>query len=160
MPTTRRSRSRGGRPRRGAAAIELAIIMPVLLLLIFGCFDFGRFAYVSIAVTNAVRAGAGVALLSHYPDPDPNTNTGLINWQKGICQAVADELGMTNDFTPVGSGDPNGYTNSQGLYVQASRHSETSGLWRAEITARCPFTWWGIPSAAQPQQTAVYRAIR
>jgi hypothetical protein len=96
--------------------------------------------------------------MSHYPDP--SSGSGLANWQMSICNAVADELGMTNDFTPAGSGDSNGYTNSQGLYVNASRYGEAGGLWRAQVTARSPFTWWSIPSTTQPQQTVVFRAIR
>jgi Flp pilus assembly protein TadG len=138
----------------------MAIIVPVLMLLILGCLDFGRFANALIAVTNAARAGAGVGIMSHYPDPDPSKGTGLINWQASICTAVANELGMSDDFTPAGPGDPNGYVNSQGLYVQAVRRSEEGGLWRAQVTARYPFNWWGIPSQLQPQQIVVLRAIR
>ena len=144
----------------GAAVVEMAITLPVLILLIMGCIDFGRFACVWIAVTNAARAGAGVGIVSRYPDPDPTVAGALVNWQKGVCNAVADELGMGADFTPAGSGDPDGYLSTQGLYVRASRHGETGGLWRAEVTARCGFAWWSLPGEAQPQQTVVARAIR
>jgi Flp pilus assembly protein TadG len=148
------------RSHRGAAATELAIIMPVFLLLVLGCIDCGRFLNTSIAVTNAARAGAGAAIMSRYPDPDPTVTTGLSNWQMTICAAVANELGMTGDFTPVGPVDPDGFTSSQGLYVRASRVGETGGLWRAQVTARYPFCWWSIPNSSQPQQTVVYRAVR
>jgi len=144
----------------GAAATALAIIMPVFLLLVLGCIDCGRFVNTSIAVTNAARAGAGAGIMSRYPDPDPSVSTGLSNWQMSICEAVANELGMMADFTPVGPGDPDGFTSSQGLYVQASRVGETGGLWRAQVTARYPFCWWSIPNSSQPQQTVVYRAVR
>jgi len=144
----------------GAAAVEMAVIMPVLLLLVLGCIDFGRFVSCFIAVTNAARAGAGGGITSRYPDPDPSVEIGLTNWQLSVCNAVAIELGMNTDFTPGGSGDPNGFTNSQGLYVNASRSSEMGGTWRAQITARYPFTWWSFPNDAQPQQTVVFRAIR
>jgi hypothetical protein len=167
MRATRRSSPRGGFPRRGAVAIEMAFIMPVLMLLILGSIDFGRFMYTWIAVTNAARAGAGIGIMGHYPDPDPSMNTGLINWQKSICNAVMNELldlypQMKNDFIPA---DPNGYINSQGLYVNAApvTTSEAGGLWRAQITVqlRSPlFTWWSMPFTTQPQQTVVYRAIR
>jgi Flp pilus assembly protein TadG len=153
-------RNRARVARRGAAAVELAIIMPLFLLLILGCIDFGRFAYTFISVTNAARAGAGAGMMGDYPNPDPATNTGLTNWQMSICNAVANELGMDDDFIPAGSGDANGYINSQGLYVQAILFSEAGGLWRAQVTARHPFAWWGIPGDARPQQTVVFRAIR
>lgn len=50
-----------GRFRRssfGGAAVELAVIFPVLLLLFIGAVDYGRLYYTSITVANAARAGA------------------------------------------------------------------------------------------------------
>ena len=61
------------RAERGAAAVELAIVLPVLLLVIGGIVDFGRFFYTQIQVTNAAREGARVAVVTPGPDPgDPN----------------------------------------------------------------------------------------
>ena len=98
--------------------------------------------------------------MGHYPDPDPNTGHGLSNWQIRICKAVAEDLGMRNDFTPAASGDAGGFTNTQGLYVSAVAQAETGGSWRAQVTVRCPFTWWGYPGATRPERMVVYRAIR
>jgi hypothetical protein len=50
--------------------------------------------------------------------------------------------------------------NSQGLYVQPVLSGREGGPWRAQITARYPFQWWGIPCTVQPQQTVVFCAIR
>jgi Flp pilus assembly protein TadG len=44
------------RSRRGAAAVEFALILPLLVTLVLACVDFGQFAYNYIAVTNAARA--------------------------------------------------------------------------------------------------------
>ncbi len=46
------------RSSSGGAAIELAVIFPVLLLLFIGAVDYGRLYYTSITVANAARAGA------------------------------------------------------------------------------------------------------
>lgn len=43
---------------RGSALIELALSMPLFLLLIMGTFELGRVAYFAIEVKNAARAGA------------------------------------------------------------------------------------------------------
>lgn len=43
---------------RGQALVELALVAPVLLALVVGSIEFGRFAYLSILVGNAARAGA------------------------------------------------------------------------------------------------------
>jgi hypothetical protein len=132
--------------------------MPLLIVLFLGCIDCGRFINTSIAISSAVRAGAGVAIMSRYPDPIPNE--GLTGWQGAVCAAVAGELGMRADFVAAGLGDPDGYCNSEGLYVRVSRFAEQSGLWRVQVTAQYPFAWWSVPNSAQPQQSVTYRAIR
>ena len=42
----------------GGAAIEFAVALPVLILMLIGATDFGRVYYMSLAVANAARAGA------------------------------------------------------------------------------------------------------
>lgn len=53
---------------RGAAAVELAIVLPVLFLVIAGIVDFGRYFFTQIQVTNAAREGARAAVVSPNPD--------------------------------------------------------------------------------------------
>lgn len=43
---------------RGQSLVELALVTPLLLLLLVGIIEIGRFAYYSILVSNAARAGA------------------------------------------------------------------------------------------------------
>jgi TadE-like protein len=43
---------------RGAAAVELALVLPLLLLMVGGIIDFGRFFYTQNIVVNAAREGA------------------------------------------------------------------------------------------------------
>lgn len=42
----------------GQALVELAFILPAVLLLLLGVIEIGRYAYISILVGNAARAGA------------------------------------------------------------------------------------------------------
>ncbi|MBI3967737.1 MAG: pilus assembly protein [Chloroflexi bacterium] len=42
----------------GQSLVEFALVMPVFLTLIFGVFDFGRYAYAQAVLDNAVREGA------------------------------------------------------------------------------------------------------
>src|SRR3984893_12619093 len=42
---------------RGQSLVELAFVLPLLLLLLVGIIEIGRFAYYSILVANAARAG-------------------------------------------------------------------------------------------------------
>jgi Flp pilus assembly protein TadG len=58
----------GKKRERGAAMIEMAITMPLLLLLSIGVFEFGRaFQYWQV-LTNATREGARVASLPGTSD--------------------------------------------------------------------------------------------
>jgi Flp pilus assembly protein TadG len=52
---------RGLRGERGAVAVELAIILPVLLVLVFGIIDFGHAWYMRHLMSDASREGARYA---------------------------------------------------------------------------------------------------
>jgi Flp pilus assembly protein TadG len=52
------SKSPGSRRDRGAAAVEFALVLPMLLLVVFGLIDFGRMLNAQITVTEAAREGA------------------------------------------------------------------------------------------------------
>ncbi len=52
---------------RGAAAVELALVLPILLLLLMGIVEFGQAYYTKIALTAAARDGAR-ALALGAPD--------------------------------------------------------------------------------------------
>lgn len=56
----------------GSALVEVAIALPVLLLVFFGTVDFARVLYLGFALNNAARAGAqyGATSLSHSADRD------------------------------------------------------------------------------------------
>ncbi|WP_206810778.1 TadE/TadG family type IV pilus assembly protein [Paradesulfitobacterium ferrireducens] len=49
------------RTEEGQAALELALVIPLLLLLLFAVTEMGRVGYAYITVNNAARAGARVA---------------------------------------------------------------------------------------------------
>jgi Flp pilus assembly protein TadG len=55
---------------RGQAFIEMALILPVLLVLTIGVIEIGRLAYDEIEVTDAARAGAqyGAQILGDAPN--------------------------------------------------------------------------------------------
>lgn len=54
------------RPReRGAAAVEMAIILPLLLLVIGGLVDFGRAYYYKSVSANAAREGARMVAMGY-----------------------------------------------------------------------------------------------
>ncbi|QOD02401.1 TadE/TadG family type IV pilus assembly protein [Pseudarthrobacter sp. BIM B-2242] len=53
---------------RGAVAVEMAILLPLLLMLLIGTIEFGRVFNVQISLNQAAREGARHAAI-HYGDP-------------------------------------------------------------------------------------------
>jgi Flp pilus assembly protein TadG len=68
MAVTVRVRRR--RSETGAELIEFAIVVPILLLLLAGIFDFGMMFRTYEVVTNAAREGARVGVLPGYAPAD------------------------------------------------------------------------------------------
>lgn len=48
----------------GAAAVEFAIMLPLLLLIVFGIIDFGRALNAQVTITQAAREGARLTALN------------------------------------------------------------------------------------------------
>lgn len=143
--TTLKSATR--RPRRGAAAVEFALILPVLMLLVLGAVDFGRFAYNYIAVTNAARAGASHGIMNSY------SPTGRAAWEGAILAAAREEMNQQTGYE------------AGGLTVQVVTPTpDANGLRRVEVTVRHPFrmitTWPLLPSSVTLQRRVVLRSIR
>ncbi|NMC49141.1 MAG: pilus assembly protein [Desulfovibrio sp.] len=50
-------------PQRGASVVEMALLLPIFLTVVFGIIDYGRFFFVRASVTAAVADGARTAVL-------------------------------------------------------------------------------------------------
>src|SRR5438270_6681377 len=50
--------------RRGAATVEMAFVVSVFLLLLFGIFEYCRFVFIRQVVVNAAREGARYAVVN------------------------------------------------------------------------------------------------
>lgn len=55
------------RRERGASAVEFALLLPLVLLLIGGMVDFGRAFFTEVTLTNAAREGARSAMYGNVP---------------------------------------------------------------------------------------------
>lgn len=60
-------RAFGESPERGAAMIEMALILPLLLLILMGTIEFGRAYNARITLTHATREGARELAISGDP---------------------------------------------------------------------------------------------
>lgn len=61
------------RSERGAALIEAAVTVPIILLISVGIFEFGRAYQTQQVLTNAAREGARLAVIEGTSDADVRT---------------------------------------------------------------------------------------
>ncbi len=52
------AQKRGHQPRRATAAVELAVVMPLIIILLTGLLEVGRMVQISEILNNAAREGA------------------------------------------------------------------------------------------------------
>jgi Flp pilus assembly protein TadG len=90
--------------RRGAAAVEFAIVAPIFFLLIFGMIEFGRAVMVQQIITNASREGARIAVLDGTTHSD--VDTAVSNYlQRANLTAPGTVITITVNDIPI-AGDP------------------------------------------------------
>jgi Flp pilus assembly protein TadG len=90
-PTRSRHRRLDDRTRRGTALVELAVVLPLLLVTTVGLTDFGRAAFEAIEVENAAHAGAFYGARSKGLAVDTN----------GIRDAALADMGDEADTSSV-----------------------------------------------------------
>jgi Flp pilus assembly protein TadG len=114
IPRVARKRSGSGRSR-GQALTEFALVLPILLLILFGSFDFSRAIYAYNTISDAARTGARLAIV--------NQNCGQIQGE-AVNQGLA--LGLTTadvqvDFITSGVSAPcTGSNVAVGVIAQVS----------------------------------------
>ncbi len=91
--------------RRGASAVEFAIVAPVFFLLVFGMIEFGRMCMVQQLLTNASREGARQAVLDGTTSDQ--VKDVVQNYLSNAAVPVAREnITVTPDPTTADSGQP------------------------------------------------------
>jgi Flp pilus assembly protein TadG len=80
----------------GTAVVEFALTLPLLILLVLGTVDLGRYVAFSVLVGNAARAGAQVgAANATDPQAPPNPNYANSSVDTLASQAACNDSGFT-----------------------------------------------------------------
>ena len=94
---------------RGAAAVEFALIVPVLLILVFGIMEFSRLYNEQISLSNAARSAARVMAISNdqgqavsaaiggAPALNPAISSGQVSFNPSAC-ATGGTMTVTIDY--------------------------------------------------------------
>lgn len=99
---------RRARNQRGAALLEVALTLPLMLLVAVGIFEFGRAYQTWQVLTNAAREGARMAVLPGIDDADVTTRVQsyLDSGQLGDVEATVTIT--RNNTIPTGAGSATG----------------------------------------------------
>jgi Flp pilus assembly protein TadG len=95
---------------RGAAAVEFALIVPALILLIFGSIEFGLAVQARTVVGNAAREGVRVLSLSNSVSDSKQAVTTALGGISGAATATV----VVSCKTPAGATCTAGGTDAQG----------------------------------------------
>ena len=97
--------------QKGAAAVEFGIILPLLVLLVFGTIEFGVMFYNKQVLTNATREGARAGITGMIDDADVQQivrdycNGKLKNLNGSNDLQVAGDVVVTPEVNPDGTQD-------------------------------------------------------
>ncbi len=72
--------------RRGAAVLEMALVLPIFFMVVLGIVEFGRAMMVGQMVTNAAREATRLAIV------DGSTNSSVETWVEEFLQS---SIGVT-----------------------------------------------------------------
>jgi Flp pilus assembly protein TadG len=132
--------------RRAAAAVELAVVLPLLVLLTLAAIDFGRIVQAYVIVSHAARAGAGYASTHCF------TSYTRASWETQIRLAVQRELEGLSGF------------DAGKLQVNIQSTTETSDRTRVSVEVTYPYstvvTWAGLPTDVQLYRSLIVRQYR
>ena len=136
LSTNRSRRSHAARSiHRGAAAVEFALALPILMLLAVGSIDFGRVPYFHQVVANAARTGAETGATHQF------TSFTRSTWEAEIEDAVETEMQNIPNF------------DSSKLTYELTTTTNADGLARIVVEVSYPFEtlidWPGMPHEVQ-----------
>src|ERR1700719_1267224 len=153
----------------GQSMLEVALLLPMLLILALGVIEMGLYAYLSILVGNAARAGAAYGSQSLALSLDgTGIQTAATNdfQNNGPSSAVLTVSGGAPDGTYVSCGCDSGGTITAATCspkVNPNAGTCASGHWVVMVSVQAQakfnslFKYPGIPASLTVPQTATIR---
>ncbi len=137
--------------RRGTATVELALILPLLILLVLGTTDLGRLFYDAVGVANAARAGLSYGALDESKSKDTSTITQVASNDVLLIDGVTINVSRICECADTSVVDCETGTCDEGsprLYVRV----------QAEKTFNTVLSYPGIPNSVPITRNADMRA--
>ncbi|QCO99362.1 pilus assembly protein [Arthrobacter sp. 24S4-2] len=90
------------RKERGAVAVEMAIVLPLLLVILIGIIEFGRVLNVQVSLSQAAREGARYAAI-HYDDASLNVSGAALGGAPSLSGLAVTVTDNASSCSPGGS---------------------------------------------------------
>jgi Flp pilus assembly protein TadG len=155
-PSAHRNPSRCLRSQSGQAIVEFALVLPILLIIVFGVIDFARAYTADDDVTSAAGAGARYAAVGTWPGgatlktyigtllklpswtANPQVNICLPDGNPGVGHAVRVDVTAQYSILPVSFGGDSPLTVTlRGTSVARLEQAVTSSTFSGDVTS-CP----------------------
>jgi Flp pilus assembly protein TadG len=128
--------------QRGAAALEFAFALPILILIMAGIFDLGMALFAEVLMEGAVRDTSRLGITGYSPDGE-DRDTLILNALR------TDTLGLINvnnatithkvydDFSDIGKPEPYADDNNNGQYDLGEPFNDVNGngQWDSDMGA-------------------------
>lgn len=148
------------RRQSGQALLEVAVLTPLLLLMLLGVVEMGRYAYISILVGNAARAGAAYGAQSL---PQSVDTAGIQTAADNDFQNNGQIVSALTVASAASCGCDNSGTIAPAACVGPGAGSCVSGHWvvmvsvTASGTFSALFSYPGIPASIALSRTCTIR---
>jgi Flp pilus assembly protein TadG len=96
--------------QKGAAAVEFALVLPLLVVITFGIIEFGMLLFNQQVLTNASREGARAGIVSRNPRLPPTGTDSINSVVQNYCANHLVTFGNPN--TPAIVNPPIGYSST------------------------------------------------
>jgi len=161
---------RNKQPHRGQALVELAFVVPLLLVLVLGVIEVGRYAYIAILVGNAARAATayGAQSLPQAADTNGITAAAVADFQSNGQDPTLLQVPPANQVTSCGCDNGGTVTpfNCDPKVYAAAGTCPAGGHWvvtlavTANGTFGSLFNYPGIPSSITVSRTSSMRVAQ
>ena len=149
------------RPQSGQSLLEVALMLPFILLLLLGVIEMGRYAYIAILVGNAARAGAAYGVQSNAQSSDQpgitaaakndfqnnGQNSSLLTVDAPVLVCGCDGNGSVATAACTGTGAGTCASGHWTVTLTVTAHGTFSGL----------FNYPGIPPSVTISRSATMR---
>lgn len=137
---------------RGSSLVELAIVLPVFILLLMGAIDFGRAYYLSMEIAGAAQAAAV------YGSQNPTDTAGM---QSAALKDAPDAANLSVSSATYGCECSDG-SNYNASCSSTPVCTGTTQVYRVNVTVTAQYTslfhWPGIPSHLSLSSSASMRS--